>query len=302
MYQCLGLGSEEEGGCGEDWWHPACLLGLPRDWHTKVRQEKVEDKKEGDTQNGETKPIVASPNNGVVGNDTAMAATEQANEPDEDEPTPPDFPAEDDFETFLCYKCVEAHPWIKRYAGTEGFLRPILYNQSTIDFKPKIQDEALFRATEASTIESTSRKRKADDSPPQSPLKRSKSEVDEPSASGTSDATPVTAPPTSENSPRKPCRYVSLPPAPTGTLSLFLREDFRDHLCRCPTHFPLLSPHHQLLEEEDPYEPPLSVSSEAGAPGSSVGTGSLLDRGERALSNVDRVRAIGITHSRVLHS
>lgn len=40
------------------------------------------------------------------------------------------------------------------------------------------------------------------------------------------------------------------------------------------------------------YEPPLSESGENGG-GDSVGTGSLLDRGEAALSNVDRVRAIG---------
>ena len=47
----------------------------------------------------------------------------------------------------------------------------------------------------------------------------------------------------------------------------------------------------QLLEEEESYEPPVSESGEEG--GQSAGTGSLLDRGEAALSNVDRVRAIG---------
>ena len=40
MFQCLGLGTVEEGGCGEDWWHPECLLGLPRMKHEE--RPKVE--------------------------------------------------------------------------------------------------------------------------------------------------------------------------------------------------------------------------------------------------------------------
>jgi E3 ubiquitin-protein ligase UBR7 len=45
-----------------------------------------------------------------------------------------------------------------------------------------------------------------------------------------------------------------------------------------------------LLEEEELYEPPISESGDEG--GESAGSKSLLDRGEAALSNVDRVRAI----------
>src|SRR3954465_9416413 len=86
------------------------------------------------------------------------------------------------------------------------------------------------------------------------------------------------------------------PPPPTGPIPPFLKEDFRTHLCRCPACFPHLKPHPYLLEEEETYEPPLSSSSAAGdgAPGTthSAGSRSLLDRGEAALSNVDRVRAI----------
>ena len=82
-----------------------------------------------------------------------------------------------------------------------------------------------------------------------------------------------------------------LPDAPVGAISLFCKEDFRDHFCRCSECYPHLKELPQLLEEEEPYEPPVSESGEEG--GQSVGTGSLLDRGEAALSNVDRVRAIG---------
>lgn len=91
--------------------------------------------------------------------------------------------------------------------------------------------------------------------------------------------------------------HLSLPSAPKEAFSLFLHEDFRDHLCRCAECYPLLRAHPQLLEEEVLYEPPLSQDGEGD--GESMGTGSLLDRGEAALSNVDRVRAIGTSISHV---
>ena len=87
-----------------------------------------------------------------------------------------------------------------------------------------------------------------------------------------------------------------LPEPPTGSFSMLLKEDFREHFCRCPSCYPNLSKYPQLLEEEESYEPPISESGEEGG-GQSVGTGSLLDRGEAALSNVDRVRAIGMCSS-----
>ena len=71
---------------------------------------------------------------------------------------------------------------------------------------------------------------------------------------------------------------------------MFLRESFRERFCRCPSCYPRLSKFPQLLEEEESYEPPISESGEGGQ---SVGTGSIFDRGEAVLSNVDRVKAIG---------
>ena len=83
-----------------------------------------------------------------------------------------------------------------------------------------------------------------------------------------------------------------LPEPPTGSFSMFLKENFRERFCRCPSCYPRLSKYPQLLEEEESYEPPISESGDEG--GQSAGTASLLDRGEAALSNVDRVRAIGM--------
>jgi E3 ubiquitin-protein ligase UBR7 len=43
MFQCLGLGTVEDGGCGEDWWHPECLVGYTREEYAKmIEKPKVE--------------------------------------------------------------------------------------------------------------------------------------------------------------------------------------------------------------------------------------------------------------------
>ena len=85
----------------------------------------------------------------------------------------------------------------------------------------------------------------------------------------------------------------SLPAPPPASFSLFCKESFREHLCRCAECYPLLKQHPQLLEAEYSYEPPLSESGAEN--GESVGTGSLLERGEAVLSNIDRVRALGMS-------
>lgn len=254
MFQCLGLGTVETGGCGEDWWHPECLVGMSRDWNKGKEAEKKDD--------GE-KP------------------GEEKAEGDEDPPLPPGFPGEDDFDTFICYKCVESNPWIKRYAGTPGFL-PAVYKRDP-SYSSKETTTEQVRQVTADTDETTSKKRKLDEPSTDEPdAKRAK---EDPSASSDPNSNPPTSTPTS------PCKYASLPPPPTGPISLFLTESFRTHLCHCPSCFPHLKPHLQLREEEDLYEPPLSETHSANG-AQSTGTNSLLDLGEAALSNVDRVRAI----------
>ena len=265
MFQCLGLGTVETGGCGEDWWHPQCLMGLPKDWLTQ-KGSKVEE--------------------------ASHIAVKGPTEDDaEDEtPTPPGFPHEDDFESMICYKCVESNPWIKQYAGTPGFLPALFKQDSKANVSVEPIDDIKLHIAEVTN----SRKRKASEDEDQdepralSPSKRLKDE--DPSSTTATVATTETSslPPHHQHS--------SLPRAPTGPLTLFLKEDFREHLCHCPACFPNLLPHPQLLEEEETYEPPLSESGNSEAPpGSgarSAGTGSLLERGEAALSGVDRVRAI----------
>ena len=258
MFQCIGLGTVETGGCGEDWYHPECLMGLPKDWNEHNQQQNN------------------APGEG------------------DEHPKPPGFPKEDDFDAMICYKCVESNPWIKAYAGTPGFLSPVQRASSSST------DAARSISSTARSMNETkpNLKRKAFDEEegeavarPASPVKRVKgiteATTQAPSISITSD---TTVPPTQH-------KHELLPPPASGTFSLLLREDFREHLCHCPSCFPNLLPHQQLLDVEDAYEPSVSEASGASNDGHhssarSQGTGSILERGEAALNNVDRVRAI----------
>lgn len=256
MFQCLGLGTVETGGCGEDWWHPECLVGLPRGLQDPSKNEKAEAKVDN-------------------------LAEDDVNE--DETPLPPGFPDEDDFETFICYKCLDSNPWLKHYAGTKGFLPPVFKTQSSENREttlgtdnPKPQDLTQ------------SRKRKAEDE------EGSDENQDTKKAKVDGQDSLATIPEEEASTEVSKHKHDSLPSEnPSGTFSLFLKEDFREHLCHCPDCFPHLVPHPQLREEEDTYEPPLSEDGQDGANGTgSQGTKSLLDRGEAALSNIDRVRAI----------
>lgn len=284
MFQCLGLAGETEGGCGEDWWHPECVLGLGRSWSRKKKNEF---------------PLEATHDH--LSNDTEETAEENRQGEHADEELPPGFPTEDEFETFVCYKCVDANPWIKRYASSTGFLSPVLHTDketsnghaepvnaepleeggSKEDRNGECTDDKSKNQTLASLSESNLESR-----PPSTSLKRRAEEDGE-------EESEIPVQPKKIRLETNPhCYYERLPEARPESLSLFLKEGFRDHFCRCGNCYPNLREHPQLLEEEESYEPPLSEEDENVR--GSVGTGSLLDRGEAALNNVDRVRAIGM--------
>lgn len=324
MFQCLGLGTVEDGGCGEDWWHPECLVGYTREEYAKLIETPKAEETNGSVEMSDTPKTEArehshavngQPNGhadaaqatitgtidaavangtGIDGNDIAAEAEEDDDEP----PLPPGFPAEDDFDHFICYKCLEANSWIKKYARSPGFLPPVYLDKSL--------NHAQAAKTVADALEPTSgesKKRKASDEPEDAisanlavpaPAKRQKSE--EPGVSLSSIPEDTFTMPIAPKKPKdtSACKHAvlsSLPaPAQTTSFSLFLQPDFRDHLCHCSSCFPHLKAHNQLLEEEDTYEPPVSEDGDDGA--QSVGTGSILDRGEAAFNNMDRVQAI----------
>ncbi|CAN8105849.1 unnamed protein product [Discula destructiva] len=292
MFQCLGLGTHDTGGCGEDWYHPGCIMGLGPDWYDKVEGKKTQ---KIEAMEGGVLPAISE--DAEVSGSTAENAptngTEEAGE-DNDQPNPPGFPNDDDFDTFLCYKCVDGNSWIKRYAGTPGFLPPVHHKtEDNVEQQPLVNDAAA---------DLTSKKRKAEDDEAEDSQESKRLKSDTNAADNTLDvATTEVKPedsvsiveetPTEEAKPDDTCKYDNLPAAPKGTFSIFCIESFRDRFCRCAKCYPYLSTHAQLLEEEDIYEPPVSEEgSENG--GSTHGSGSLYERGESALKNVDRVRAI----------
>ncbi|KAK1579545.1 putative zinc finger in N-recognin-domain-containing protein [Colletotrichum navitas] len=277
MFQCLGLGTVETGGCGEDWYHPGCLVGLGPNWFEGMKREK-EPKSKGEITDDADLPTISKDSEArpaeAVGAAPAVGSKEEEEDDDDDPPMPPGFPGEDDFEAFLCYKCVNANPWIKKYAGAKGFLPAVFSSQ---------KQEGV------SISEETTRKRKADDDGAEPEVKRLKGDS-EPSEDGPdSRATKAKEEP---NEAVSTCKWAALPPPPRGEFSLFMKEDFRNNFCRCSSCYRNLDPHPQLLEEEETYEPPLSDGANSEHGGSTNGSGSLLERGESALRNVDRVRAI----------
>ena len=277
MFQCIGLGTVDEGGCGEDWWHPECLLQLPRSEHKEgpLSHDHLETvKEEGADATGES-------------------ATNGEHQHDGEPPLPPDFPHEDDFDHLICYKCANAFPWIKQYANSEGFLTA----KSTVVMQTNAEAHSGNGALPQSNGDggnvntgfndgvNQNNKRKAEDDLEDSQSSK-KARTDE--HTETNGATAAESLTNGHSAPR----HTTLPSAPTGNVTLFLKEDFRDHLCRCPECFPRLAKHKPLLEEEESYEPPLSESDGAADGRRSVNSGSILDRGEAALNNMDRVRAI----------
>lgn len=301
MFQCMGLGTAETGGCGEDWYHPGCLVGMGPKWFEQMNKSKSKAVQKETEKMGGALATITEKDEAQSNNGTTEAADDVAVEDDDDDdepPMPPGFPAEDDFEGFLCYKCVEANPWIKQYAGTASFLPPLFLDQP---------EASVASPSNDSTATAASKKRKAEDDEDKetADAKRIKSE-DQTSTIESAPMEDVTAQPIetsakpeeqaadreTKGSTPTSCKLPNLPVAPEGRFSLFFTEDFREKLCHCPDCYGKLNAHPQLLEEEEVYEPPLSDDGASQHGGSTHGSGSLLDRGESALRNMDRVKAI----------
>lgn len=279
MFQCIGLATEEDGGCGEDWWHPECLIGLPRDWHTKQGTSK------------QPKPESSTVQRESTAGDTLPESTEV------EHPVPPGFPDEDSFDQLICYKCVESVPWLKRYAHASGFIglpkkgletpSAVVYGKQETTTRPKEFQHVpmLSNETEVSRKRSHDELEGEDDEASASKKAKVETEVSGPAVSATASAG-------LSESQEPTCNIQHLPPAPEGTISILAPEDFRDKFCRCRDDYLKLREYPMLLADEETYEPPISEDGDGANGEGSVGTGSLLDRGEAALNNVDRVRAI----------
>ncbi|KAI0847032.1 putative zinc finger in N-recognin-domain-containing protein [Daldinia vernicosa] len=292
MYQCLGLGTHETGGCGEDWYHPGCLVGLGPNWYEKQKAHVPKANANGANSAGNTTlPTISEDATQEDGTEQQTNGNQEAQEgededEDEDPALPDGFPNEDAFDHFICYKCVEAYPWIKRYAGTPGFLPAVFLQKDseTSSKKRKLEDDDVSEEDSDRSKRVKNEFEETQDIPPATKLDESSSQVKDEDEKKDEDQKENEVPSSAE------CKLASLPSAPSGQFSLFTTSNFREQFCKCASCFPDLKVHPQLLEEEDAYEPPLSDG--ASEQGSTHGSGSLYDRGESALKNVDRVRAI----------
>ncbi|KAK6514182.1 hypothetical protein TWF506_008592 [Arthrobotrys conoides] len=184
------------------------------------------------------------------------------------------FPDEDSFEYFICWRCVSANSWLLRYAGTPGFLEPVVRREVADACPGQSSDAAISRKRKANDISSDDNSAKADSEPA---IRAGGPSIADPGASIEAGFTqPCTIP------------HNERPDLANMKVSLFLRSDFRDHLCQCVSCLEKIKNHRCLLEEETTYEPPLDSDA-----GESIGHDSLLDAGEKALSTIDRIRAIG---------
>lgn len=110
MFQCLGLGIYDIGGCGEDWWYLGCVVGMGLKWFEKMVKEKKL-KIEQNKEDGISVLLL------IILEDFEVFLIQNGVEEEEEEED--DFLfffgffEEDNFEVFLCYKCVGVYFWVK---------------------------------------------------------------------------------------------------------------------------------------------------------------------------------------------
>jgi len=162
-------------------------------------------------------------------------------------------PDQDDFDGFVCKTCVGKNEWLGRYvANKEIFM-------STLDTHPEAKidvekvDEVATKANESSNSpEIQGITETSSEQPIANGMKRSHSAGPEAAEQPTKRAKVEDVP----EKPVEPCKWASLPDTPSVPFALFLKENFRDHLCRCITcEITRLRTLPMISHEEETYEP-----------------------------------------------
>lgn len=295
MLQCL-LGDV----CGEDWFHEECILGLRHgsvytqrpEPEAAVTEEKKEEEKKKEPPTAKVYPEGVNMFDQLdsAAADHIKAPDDHSNHPDNEDQNNDDDEEEDDedcqtleglpnlnqFDSFVCWQCIEKHKafFLKllEMEYTKVCLEPVLNGKFE-----SLEERALF-------IEGleNSKKRRADVS--EEPEKRVKLETTPtPSTSGDNSEKAESTPDSSSTS------YLK-----THPFSLFLLPDFRTSLVTltttaaqvhhsAPSVFTsFLSQFPFFVTEEHTYEPPPDDDA----------TSSLLDAGAKALSSIPRHQAL----------
>lgn len=160
-------------------------------------------------------------------------------------------PDQDDFDGFVCQECVGKNDWLGRYVAVkEGFLSTLnTYPEVKVDVETA--EESVTQeipVSSASTVADTVSSVPTKSESPTTGAKRSLSTEPE-----TSDQASKRV--KVDNVPEQ-CKWSSLPIPPKTPFALFLKEDFRDHLCRCLSCETLrLRNLSMIAAEEETYEP-----------------------------------------------
>jgi len=290
MNQCL-LGDF----CQEDWFHDTCLVGRePPEYVKEQKRKEAEARGEREETKGVNGKLptatdgeaattsVAEKGKGIATTDGLAAVMSDHGEGEEEEEDVDNKRAKDlgfpeDFGNMICWKCLDANPWLKQLASYPEFFA--LGRKGAGSQKEETTTVAIGVSPPKPEAESNpesqhGQKRKASDD--------QKKESDD----GTSTKRVRAEDAKAETTAPTPTIACTLPgPAPLPSrFSLLLPTSFRATLCHCPSCFQNLRTFPILLEEEESHQPEVSRSASP--------TGSILEEGERALNNMDRVRAI----------
>ena len=171
-------------------------------------------------------------------------------------------PDQDDFDAFVCQDCVGKNVWLGRYVAIkEGFL-------STLETYPEIQvDVEKVDVSATHDIPASSGSRLPETIPAETAsIHRTETSSATTAVKRSLSTEPETSEPSSkrvkvetvdeDNDSSDQCKWSALPVPPKTLFALFLKEDFRDHLCRCLAcetlrlrNLPMIS------TEEETYEP-----------------------------------------------
>jgi E3 ubiquitin-protein ligase UBR7 len=175
-------------------------------------------------------------------------------------------PDQDDFDGFVCKGCVGKNEWLGRYVAVKSTFLSTLdtYPEVKVDIETVESAEApvlTTEPTESVSVPSTSEAKETVPTSLTSGIKRSLStepEITDPSSKRVKlDSTDPST---------EPCKWASLPPNPPVPFALFLKETFRDHLCRCTTcEYTRLRTLPMISQEEETYEPD-EDNSDTGCP------------------------------------
>jgi E3 ubiquitin-protein ligase UBR7 len=176
-------------------------------------------------------------------------------------------PDQEEFDGFVCRDCVGKNEWLGRYVADKSAFMSTLetYPEVKVDIETVDEKPASPPTDNVESVPASSTSEPTIPVPTTQEVagvKRSLSTEPQPNAPSPKRVKLETEP----DQTLEPCRWSTLPPTPTGPFALFLKEDFRNHLCRCITCETLrLRTLPMISHEEETYEPD-EDNSDTGSP------------------------------------